>query len=88
MDYVAFEGERVICVIREFDFRSDGEKICPYHSPCLTESIIVCVYTLGCNSKSQLSSPGGGGGEGGGHLIWPKLVFIAIHGKISFVMNL
>ena len=24
----------------------------------------------------------------GGHLISPKLVFIAIHGKISFVMNL
>ena len=78
--------EKVICVIREFDFTGDGEKICPYHNPldCLTESIIMCVYILGCNSHSRQSSPG----EGGEHLISPKLVFITIHGKISFVMNL
>ena len=33
-----------------------------YHSPCLTESIImyVCVCKLGCNSHSHLSSQGGG----------------------------
>ena len=45
-----------------FDFRGDGEKICPYHSPCLTESIIMCIYVL-CDSHSHLSSRGGGGGE-------------------------
>ena len=79
--------EKVICVIREFDFRGDGEKICPYHSPwaCLTDSIIMCVYMLGYNSYSHLSSPGEGVGK---HLISPKLVFITIHGKISFVRNL
>ena len=37
MDTVAFERERererVICGFREFDFRGDGEKIFPYHSP-------------------------------------------------------
>ena len=44
-----------------------------------------CVYILGCNSYSHLSSPGEGVGK---HLISPKLVFITIHGKISFVRNL
>ena len=33
MDTVAFKRERVICGFREFDFRGDGEKIFPYHSP-------------------------------------------------------
>ena len=55
--------EKAICVIREFDFRGDGEKICPYHSPCLTESIIMCIYVL-CDSHSHLSCREGGGGGG------------------------
>ena len=55
--------EKVICVIREFDFRGDGEKICPYHNPyvCLTESIIMCLYT-----RVQFTFPSicsGGDGE-------------------------
>ena len=89
MDYVAFERERVICVIREFDFRSDGEKICPYHSPCMTESIIVCVYTLGCNSQSHLSSPGGGGGGGGNTLLgrnWYLLPYM-VKFPLSWIFN-
>ena len=66
--------EKVICGIREFDFRDDGEKICP----CLVESIIMCVYT-----RVQFTFPHFvGRGE---HLISPKLVFIAIRGKLSFV---
>ena len=77
--------EKVICVIREFDFRGDGEKICPYHSPCLTESIIMCIYIYTGAIHIPIYLLRGRGGE---HLTSAKLVFITIHGKISFVMNL
>ena len=45
--------ERVICSIKEFDLNDDGEKICPYHSAYLTESIIMCVY----NTRMQFTFP-------------------------------
>ena len=35
----------------EFDLRDDGEKIRPYHSAYLTESIIMCVY----NARMQFT---------------------------------
>ena len=60
---VAFERERVICGFREFDFRGDGEKIFPYHSPAwLNRSWCVSIDPGGIHIPIYLL-PGGGEGD-------------------------
>ena len=83
---VAFERESYLCYqgIRLQRWRRKDLPISQPLSDWIDHHVHVCLYT-----RVQFTFPSIFSGRGAGErLISPKLVFIAIHGKISFVLNL